>query len=86
MSLKGHFLHIHLDFFPEYLGGVGDESTESDFTRTFPPWKNDTKASGVPACWLIIAGHLDRKKTNNIFEFIAKNAIWITYFNLCGKK
>ena len=34
-------------------------STESDFTRTFPPWENGTKASGVPLCWLIIAGHLE---------------------------
>ena len=33
--------------------------TESDFTRTFPPWKSDTKASGVPVCWLSIAGHLE---------------------------
>jgi hypothetical protein len=26
--------------------------TNSDFTRTFPPWKSSTKASGVPVCWL----------------------------------
>jgi len=34
-------------------------STESDFTMKFPPWKNGAKASGFPACWLIIAGHLE---------------------------
>jgi hypothetical protein len=34
-------------------------STESDFTRTFPPWKGGSKASGVPVYWLIIAGHLE---------------------------
>jgi hypothetical protein len=34
-------------------------STENDFTRTFPPWKSGTKSSGVPVCWLIIAGHLE---------------------------
>jgi len=34
-------------------------STESDFARTFPPWKNGTKASGVPVCWQIIAGHFE---------------------------
>jgi len=28
MSLKVHFLYIHLDFFPEYLGAVGDEHRE----------------------------------------------------------
>jgi hypothetical protein len=31
----------------------------SDFNRTFPPWKNGTKASGVPVYRLIIAGHLE---------------------------
>jgi len=36
-------------------------STDSDFTRTFPPWNNGAKASGVPVCWLIIAGHLEGK-------------------------
>jgi hypothetical protein len=50
MSLKVHFLDSHLDFFPENLRAV------SDVTRTFPPWKSGTK---VPACWLIIAGHLE---------------------------
>jgi hypothetical protein len=34
-------------------------STESDISRTFPPCKSGTKASGVPVCWLIIAGHLE---------------------------
>jgi hypothetical protein len=34
-------------------------STESDFTRTFPPWKSGTLASGFPVFWLIIAGHLE---------------------------
>jgi len=33
--------------------------TESDFTRTFPTWKSGTKASGVPVCRMIIAGHLE---------------------------
>ena len=28
MSLKIHFLHCHLDFFPENLGSVGDEQGE----------------------------------------------------------
>ena len=57
MSLKVHFLDSHLDFLPENLGAV--RSMESDFTRTFPPWKSNTKASGVPVCWQIIAGHLE---------------------------
>jgi hypothetical protein len=28
MSLKVHFLHLHLDFFPENLDEVGDEQYE----------------------------------------------------------
>ena len=28
MSLKMHFLHSHLDFFPENLGAVSDEQGE----------------------------------------------------------
>jgi len=35
------------------------KSIESNSTRTFPPWKSSTKASGVPVCWLIIAGNLE---------------------------
>jgi hypothetical protein len=52
MSLKVLFLDCHLDF-PENL------STDSDFTRTFPPYTRGTKASGVPVCSLIILGHLE---------------------------
>jgi len=56
MALKVYsyfFLDFHLDFFTEYLGAV------SDFTRRLQPWKSGTKASGVPECWLIIAGNLE---------------------------
>jgi hypothetical protein len=58
MSLKVHFLDSHLDFIPQNLGTVSDDK-ESNFTRIFPPWKSDTKASELPVCWLIIAGHLE---------------------------
>jgi hypothetical protein len=58
ISLKVHFLDCHLDFFPENLGAVSND-TESDFTRVFPPRKNSTKASGVQVGWLIITGHLE---------------------------
>jgi hypothetical protein len=33
-------------------------SKGSDFTKIFPPWKSGKKATGVPVCRLIIAGHL----------------------------
>ena len=32
MSLKMHFLHLHLEFFPKNLGAVSDEQV-SDFTK-----------------------------------------------------
>jgi hypothetical protein len=35
-------------------------SKDSGFTRTFPPWKSGTNVSGVPVCWLIIAGHFEQ--------------------------
>ena len=54
ISLKVQFLDFHLDFFPENLGAV------SGFTRTSPPRKCGTMASGVPVCWLITAGHLEQ--------------------------
>ena len=53
MSSNVHLLDSPLEFFPENFGA------ESDFTRTFPPWKSGTKASGVPERWLITAGHLE---------------------------
>lgn len=51
MSLKIHFLHSHLDFFPENLGDV------SDSTRTYPSWNRVIKASGAQTCWPITVGH-----------------------------
>ena len=55
MSLKIHFLELHLDFFPENLGKVSDEHGEN-FTKTFWLWKSGTKASGRQVCWQTIAG------------------------------
>ncbi|GBP90238.1 hypothetical protein EVAR_100685_1 [Eumeta japonica] len=49
MSLKIHFLHSHLDFFPQNLGAVSDEHGER-FIRTYPTWKKGIKASGVRTC------------------------------------
>jgi hypothetical protein len=33
--------------------------TVREFTTIFPKWKGGTKASGVPVCWMITAGHLE---------------------------
>jgi len=58
MSLKVHFLYSHSDFFPEYLGAVSDEHRQR-FHQDISTTEKGTKASGVPVCWLIIAGHLE---------------------------
>jgi len=52
-------------------------STESGFTRTFPPWKSGTKESGVPVCSLVIAGHLDETfRRQNIAESYPLLLFW----------
>ena len=52
MSLKIHFLHSHLDFFPENLGDVSDEHGER-----FHQWKEDTEENGVRICLQTTVGH-----------------------------
>ena len=55
MSLKIHFLHSHLDFFPktvvQFLMNM-----ESVFTKQFQRLKEDTRVHGVLQCLLSIAG------------------------------
>ncbi|UYV78169.1 hypothetical protein LAZ67_16000358 [Cordylochernes scorpioides] len=57
MSLKIHFLHSHLDFFPDNLGAVSDEHGER-FHQDIS--SNGTKVNGVPVCLLTNAGHSSR--------------------------
>ncbi|UYV73369.1 hypothetical protein LAZ67_10002875 [Cordylochernes scorpioides] len=52
MSLKIHFLHSHLDFFPDNLGAVSDEHGEA-----YQAWRSGTKVNGVPLCLPTTAGH-----------------------------
>lgn len=54
MSLKLHFLHSHLSFFPENED-VSDEHGER-FTRVLPEWKTDTRESGALPCLRTSAG------------------------------
>lgn len=49
MSLKVHFLHSHLDFFPSNLGAVSDEHGER-FHRISQQWKCATKENGAQEC------------------------------------
>ena len=55
MSLKIHFLHSHLNFFPLNLGAVSDEHEERS-TKTLRRWRATIKANGTPAWWETSAG------------------------------
>ena len=46
MLLKFHFLHYHIDLFPENLGVLSDEQGER-FQRIYLKWKIDTKGSAM---------------------------------------
>lgn len=57
MSLKVHFLHSHLDFFPENLGAVSDEHGErfhqdiAQFERRSGKWNESMLAE---YCWSLL--------------------------------
>jgi hypothetical protein len=46
MSLKVHFLHSHLDFFPENVSEVGNEQDEC-FLQYISQWNTAIKVSGT---------------------------------------
>ena len=46
MSIKVHFLHSHLDRFPENLGDVSDEQGER-FPQGIKLWKSDIRVHGT---------------------------------------
>ena len=45
MSIKVHFLHSHIDRFPENLGYVSHEQVKG-FIKTFKLWKSDIRVDG----------------------------------------
>jgi hypothetical protein len=47
MSLKLHFLHSNLDFFPENVQAISDEHGKG-FLRIFPKLKRGTMENGSP--------------------------------------
>ena len=55
MSLKVHFLHAHLDYFPQNLGDMSEEYVKA-FTRTSKVWKLGTKVDGMCPRWRTIVG------------------------------
>ena len=46
MSVKVHYLHCHLDHFPENLGDLSEEQGER-FHQDIKQWKPDTKEDGM---------------------------------------
>ena len=44
MSLKVHFLHAHLDYFPQNLGDMSEDMVNA-FIRTSKAWKLGTKVN-----------------------------------------
>jgi len=62
-------------------------STESDFTRIFPPRKSDTKANEVPVCRVNIAGHLEvtfhkKNVVANLSLLVFRYCIYSLYYNV----
>jgi len=55
MSLKIHFLHSHLEFFPENFGAVSDEHGEHSI-KTFLQWRRDIKENETVVCSLTTVG------------------------------
>jgi hypothetical protein len=73
MSLKIHFLHSHLDFFPDDLGHVSDENGErfhQDIAtmekRYQGRWKPITLAD---YCWTLIREATDDYKRRSIRKY-----------------
>jgi len=72
MSLKIHFLHSHLDFFPENLGAVSDEQGErfhQDIqlmeTRHQGFWNESMLAD---YCWMLYRDVPDKKYNRKSFS------------------
>ena len=46
MSVKVHYLHSHLDFFPANLGHMSEEQDER-FHQDIKQWKHGTRDDGI---------------------------------------
>jgi len=55
MSVKVHFLHSHVNYFPENLEAMIEEQGES-FQQDVKTIRKDTRDAGIPTCWQTIAG------------------------------
>jgi len=55
-SLKIHFLHLHLDFFPQRIVVQWVINTENVSIKTFLQWSRDMKGNGTVPCSATTAG------------------------------
>ena len=89
MSLKIHFLHSHLDFFPENLGDESDEHGErfhqqmKTMERRYQGFWNEAMMGDY--CWFLIRETEDihkRRKTSDVTHFWAHHSLWFSTFHL----
>ena len=81
MSLKVHFLHSHLDFFPENLGDVSDEHGErfhQDIVTMEKRYQGKFKPSMLADyCWTLMRDtsntEYKRKSYKKCFKTVSKN-------------
>ena len=80
MSLKIHFLHSHLNFFPPNLGAVSDKHGENS-TKTLRRWRATIKANGTPAWWETSAGcSCVTSRRQNTLDLLRKHTFdWLCY-------
>ena len=85
MSLKIHFLHSHLNFFPPNLE-QWVMSMEKDSTKTLRRWRAPIKANGSPAWWDTSAGcscvTSRRQNTPDLLRKHTFHCLW--YYELCN--
>ena len=85
VSLKIHFLHSHLNFFPPNLG-AWVMSMEKDSTKTLWRWRVTIKANRTPAWWETSAGcsYVTSRKQNtpDLLRKHTFDCLW--YYELCN--
>jgi len=89
MSLKIHFLHSHLDFFPTNLGAVSDEHGErfhQDIKEMEKRYQGEPTAHMFAEyCWTTVRDNEDctYKRSQEIQDKLKTYHILIMYINVC---
>ena len=80
---KGAFLRLSLRLLPRISEQLA-MSTESDLSRTFPPWKSSAMASGVLVCQVIIDRHLEETFHSKIQHKVIHCSFSGNVYTLCN--